>query len=85
MESKHLRETQKRQDDREAEDSGTETEGAGNRSDRGGKEGGPRGFLRPDDGAGELRKRRSLGEASSGDLSTDSEWDKVEEAGDIGK
>ena len=33
---------------------------------------------------GDLRKRRSLGEQSSGDLSTDSEWDKVGDSeGDI--
>ncbi|KAL8638293.1 MAG: hypothetical protein Q9228_004543 [Teloschistes exilis] len=35
--------------------------------------------LLPDAGEGELRKRRSLG-SSTGELSTDSEWDKVEEA-----
>ena len=34
---------------------------------------------------GQLRKRRSLGEGSSGDMSTDSEWDKVEEAGEIAR
>ncbi|KAI4200475.1 MAG: hypothetical protein LQ350_003923 [Teloschistes chrysophthalmus] len=35
--------------------------------------------LLPDAGEGDLRKRRSLG-SSTGELSTDSEWDKVEEA-----
>ena len=42
-------------------------------------------FLKPDNAQGNLRKRKSLGETSSGDLSTDSDWDKVDEASDIGK
>lgn len=42
--------------------------------------------LRPEAIGAELRKRRSIGEGSStGELSTDSEWDKVEEAGEIKK
>ena len=52
---------------------------------------GSSGFLSPgssqeqagDGGSGGLRKRMSVGEVSSGDLSTDSEWDKVEEAGEM--
>ncbi|KAL8919919.1 MAG: hypothetical protein Q9172_004737 [Xanthocarpia lactea] len=35
--------------------------------------------LQPEDAEGEIRKRRSLG-SSTGDISTDSEWDKVEQA-----
>lgn len=84
-EAKQMREARKGRDDTGAEDSGTETEGGGIQG-----EGSPpatksEGLLRPDDTQGALRKRRSLGEASSGDLSTDSEWDKVEEAGDMDK
>ena len=84
-EAKQIREARKGRDDTGAEDSGTETEGGGNQG-----EGPPPAtkserLLRPDDTQGALRKRRSLGEASSGDLSTDSEWDKVEEAGDMDK
>ena len=74
---------------RGAEDSGTETEGGGNRSDGGVSDidSGNKmaGSLRPEDSQSELRKRRSLGEASSGDLSTDSDWDKVSEAGEVGR
>ena len=43
------------------------------------------GLLRPEDAQSALRKRRSSGEASSGDLSTDSDWDKVSEAEEVGK
>ncbi|KAF6228152.1 hypothetical protein HO133_007882 [Letharia lupina] len=69
------------------EDSGTETEGGGTQS-----EGGVSGsmserkterLLRPEDAQGVLRKRMSSGEASSGDLSTDSDWDKVSEAEEV--
>ena len=74
---------------RGAEDSGTETEGGGNRSDGGVSDidSGNKmaGLLRPEDSQSELRKRRSLGEASSGDLSTDSDWDKVSEVGEVGR
>ncbi|KAL9631231.1 MAG: hypothetical protein Q9164_006006, partial [Protoblastenia rupestris] len=44
----------------------------------------PRESARAEGGA-ELRKRRSLGERSEGETSTDSEWDKVEEVGDVGR
>jgi hypothetical protein len=84
-EAKQLREMRKGQDDRGAEDSGTETEDAGNQSVGPNTESRSEGLLKPDDAQGALRKRRSLGEASSGDLSTDSEWDKVSEAGDMDK
>ncbi|CAO1597112.1 hypothetical protein XANCAGTX0491_000937 [Xanthoria calcicola] len=64
-----------------ADDSGTETEG---REEPVSAVGDRRRVhvgttLQPEDAEGEIRKRRSLG-SSTGDLSTDSEWDKVEEA-----
>ncbi|KAL8783767.1 MAG: hypothetical protein Q9213_004383 [Squamulea squamosa] len=69
----------RRRRERSVEDSGTETEGGEDR--RIGDEGRrvARTTLQPEDAEGEVRKRRSLG-SSAGDLSTDSEWDKVEEA-----
>ena len=84
-EGKQLREARRGQDDQGADDSGTETEGGGNQTKGAVVASKSEGLLRPDDARGALRKRRSLGEASSGDLSTDSEWDKVEEAGDMDK
>lgn len=75
------------QDETGVEDSGTETEGGGTQSEGGvsGSMSGSNtdGLLRPEDAQGTLRKRRSLGEASSGDLSTDSDWDKVSEAEEV--
>ncbi|MCJ1450055.1 hypothetical protein MMC28_000383 [Mycoblastus sanguinarius] len=82
--AKRLREIRKGQDDQGAEDSGTETEGGGTQSEGVSADSQPA-LLRPEDAQGELRKRRSLGEGSSGDMSTDSEWDKVSEAGDMDK
>ena len=84
--AKQSRETNKGQghDGRGVEDSETETEGGATLS-----EGGPAStvagskaasLLRPEDAESALRKRRHSGEASSGDLSTDSDWDKVSEA-----
>ena len=79
--------TTREKDDQE-EDSGEETEGA-NERDKGSGMGKSRevesgGFLGADKSEGDLRKRRSLGEQSSGELSPDSEWDKVGESeGDI--
>lgn len=84
-EARHLRDIKKGQDERVGEDSGTETEGAGNLSDGEANRGQSERLLRPEDAQGSMRKRRSVGEASSGDLSTDSEWDKVSEAGDMHK
>ena len=84
-EAQRLRTLIEERDNVGADDSGTETEGtdglsrithSGTRSE---------GVPAPETAEGALRKRRSLGEASAGELSTDSEWDKVEEAGDIGK
>ena len=84
-EAKHLQDAKKVREDRGEEDSGTETEGGGKQSEGLSTASNSEGLLRPDDTQGVLRKRRSLEEASSGDLSTDSEWDKVEEAGDMNK
>ncbi|MCJ1261474.1 hypothetical protein MMC22_001338 [Lobaria immixta] len=87
-EAKQLRGIQRERDDRMREDSGTETEAAETvveelevkaRADQGSR---PDGRLQPEITEGVLRKRRSLGEVS-GDVSTDSEWDKVEEEGDM--
>lgn len=71
------------------DDSGTETEcgvtqseGGVSASMSGSK---TEGLLRPEDAQGAVRKRTSSGEASSGDLSTDSDWDKVSEAEDVGR
>ena len=89
--AKQSRDTQNGQghNERGVEDSGTETEGRGNHSE-GGVSGSmlgskTAGFLRPEDVQSALRKRRSSGEASSGDLSTDSDWDKVSEAEEAGR
>ena len=90
-EAKQLREIKKGQwqSERGVEDSGTETEGGGTQSEGavsgsmlGSK---TEGLLRPEDAQGALRKRMSSGEASSGDLSTDSDWDKVSEAGEVSR
>lgn len=87
--------------DADVDDSGTETEAAAEQEEGHSLEVESRGFLSPDTsgvgsggaatgagagaGPGQLRKRLSIGEASSGgDLSTDSEWDKMEEVeGDV--
>ena len=91
-EAKHLRDIRRERDDRVLEDSGTETEAAETmgeevnlkgRAEAGLRAEGGLGGLRPEAPDSGLRKRRSLGEGS-GDLSTDSEWDKVEEA-DMGR
>ena len=69
------------------EDSGTETEGGGTQTEGGvsGSMSGSRteGLLRPEDAQSVLRKRMSSGEGSSGDLSTDSDWDKISEAEEV--
>lgn len=83
--AKQLREIQREREDKSREDSGTETEAAEThgkevevkaRVEQGARPG------QPEASEGVLRKRRSLGE-SSGDFSTDSEWDKVDEEGDM--
>ena len=84
-EAQRLRVLREERDNTGAEDSGTETEGADglSRSVNAGTK--TEGRSAQDAAEGALRKRRSLGEASAGELSTDSEWDKVEEVGDIGR
>lgn len=73
-----------KEDARVVEDSGTETEGGGAQSEEmvSGRLSGSKtaGLLKPDDAQGALRKRSVSAEASSGELSTDSDWDKVSEA-----
>ena len=79
-EARRLQDFGKEKDSKGKEDSDTETEaqeGLGHGNDPG-KRGG--GFLRPGGDKESLRKRPSLGE--SGDISTDSEWDKVSAEGD---
>ncbi|KAL8766417.1 MAG: hypothetical protein Q9209_006793 [Squamulea sp. 1 TL-2023] len=84
-EKKNERETEqsdqheRRRRERSVEDSGTETEGGEGRGMGEERRRVTRTTLQPEDVEGEVRKRRSLG-SSTGDLSTDSEWDKVEEA-----
>lgn len=77
------------QDARGVEDSGTETEGGVTQSEEGvsGSISGTKtqGLLRPENVQGAMRKRLSSAEASSGDLSTDSDWDKVSEAEEVGR
>lgn len=73
-------------DDNHEQDSGEETEGVDEGKKKGeirnSKEAGSNSLL--SSYQGDLRKRRSVGEHSSGDLSTDSEWDKVGDSeGDI--
>ena len=83
--AKQIREMRRGQDDRVAEDSGTETEDASNHDEGVANQRQSEKLLTPDDAQGSMRKRRNSGEGSSGDLSTDSEWDKVDEANDIGR
>ncbi len=76
-------------DGKGVDDSGTETEGGGTQSE-GGALGSMDGsktadLLRPEDAQSALRKRRNSGEASSGDLSADSDWDKISEAEEVGR
>lgn len=81
-EAEQLRDLRRDRDERTTEDSGTETEPTEipkeNVEEKREK------HLQPKPVENALRKRRSLGEAS-GDISTDSEWDKVEEEGDMDK
>ncbi len=82
-EAKQIREMKKGQDDRGTEDSGTETEGAGNRNAGDSSQRQSERLLGPEDAKGPMRKRTVSGEGSSGEMSTDSEWDKVSEVGDM--
>ena len=77
--AKQLKEIGRKREEYEAEDSGEDTEEA--ESMHSGPV--PRSQLVPPFADDETtKKRRSLGEVS-GDMSTDSEWDKVEEEGDM--
>lgn len=82
-EAKKIREMRKGREDRDTEDSGTETEGTGDRRQETQDKTQRDRLLRPEDAQGPVRKRTVSGDASSGEMSTDSEWDKVSEAGDI--
>ncbi|KAL6714515.1 SMK killer toxin resistance protein [Lecanora helva] len=83
--AKEIREIRRGQEDRNLEDSGTETEGASNQQESMSTQRHSEKLLTPDDAQGSIRKRRNSGEVSSSDLSTDSEWDKVDEAGEMGR
>lgn len=63
----------------DSDESGTETEAAGEGADRGNTRQQKEAGLKPPE-LQSVRKRLSFGE-QSGDLSTDSEWEKVEEEG----
>ncbi|KAL8719351.1 MAG: hypothetical protein Q9225_003634 [Loekoesia sp. 1 TL-2023] len=79
QEFEKLDETQQQQNDSSGEDSGTETEGGDDPATTVNKK--PIASTLPlaEDAEINLRRRRSLG-SSTGNISTDSEWDKVEEA-----
>ena len=79
-EAQRLEGSGKEKDSKGTEDSDTETEGQEGlgQENESSKHGG--GFLRPGRDGESLRKRPSLGE--SGEISTDSEWDKVSAEGD---
>lgn len=80
QEAKRLREMKRDREEKGAEDSGTETEAVEETGRAIGEKQGMEGRLRPESAEGVLRKRRSL--EASGDLSTDSEWDKVSNEGE---
>lgn len=82
-EAKQLRDLRRDRNEQTVEDSGTETEPAEILNEKVEEEEREK-YLQPKPVESALRKRRSLGEAS-GDISTDSEWDKVEEEGDMDK
>ena len=82
-EAERIKEVRRRHEEKDAEDSGTETEGPVSQVTATAIRRRPDKTLGPEDAEGSLHKRRSIG-SSTGDLSTDSEWDKVEEA-DMGR
>lgn len=75
-EAEQPHESMRRREENSAEDSGTETEAGEERAPAPQRRNVTRNTLQPGDAEMEVRKRRSLG-SSTGDLSTDSEWDKV--------
>ena len=74
-EDKRLEQTRRQRRHRSVEDSDTETEVSKDRESRPATQT----TLLPEDAEAKLRKRISLG-SSTGDVSTDSDWDKVSEA-----
>ena len=82
-EAKRIRETRKGRESMAVEHSGSETERARMQMEVAPAQKQSDGLLRPEDAQGSIRKRRGSGEISSSDLSTDSEWDKVDEAGEM--
>ncbi|KAL9116285.1 MAG: hypothetical protein Q9187_007188 [Circinaria calcarea] len=87
--AKRLKDMRRERDDKIADDSGTETEGVEEVPQTPKITNQPPAFasaLSPESAEDStMKKRRSLGEASGGDMSTDSEWDKVEDEEDGGK
>ena len=81
VQARRLRDIRKEREEKIAEDSGTETEDAVKTSKSSIRASGS-GLSPPSVDDKSMKKRRSLGE-TSGDLSTDSEWDKVEDEGDV--
>ena len=77
--AQHLRDMKKGKVDRMGGNSDTETEGTNNRRTEPSTSSQAKPLLKPEDAQGSARKRRSVGEVSSGEISTDSEWDKVDE------
>ena len=82
-EAQRLRKQREERDEAKADDSGTETEGTDSLGRSAIIGAGSEGGLIPGAVDGAIRKRRSLGEASASEMSTDSEWDKLEEAGEM--
>lgn len=75
-------ETKREADKRTVDESGSETDRDERADPRTAQSKGHESGLRVTDPEGAIRKRRSFGEASGGDMSTDSEWDKVEDEGE---
>lgn len=87
--AKKLKDMRRERVDKIADDSGTETEGVEEIPQTPKITSQPPAFasaLSPEPAEDSMmQKRRSLGEASGGDMSTDSEWDKVDDDEDGGK
>jgi len=77
------RDVRRERGEKRQEDSGTETEAGEDMSQGREMKRNTGAALSPQSVDEAFRKRRSSGEASAGDLSTDSEWDKVEDEGDV--
>ena len=83
IQARRLRDIRKEREEKTVDDSGTETEDVEQVSQRTGstRASGSK-LLPPSADDISMKKRRSLGE-TSGDISTDSEWDKVEAEGEV--